>query len=52
VTAVTIMHASHLPLKVWFTADAGAQAVTVLAVFLAGEDRHRKMASRLRRTRA
>jgi len=36
----------------WFTADAGAQAVTVLAVFLAGEDHHRKMASRLRRTRA
>lgn len=35
----------------WFTAGAGARAVTVLAVFLAGEDHHRKMASRLRRMR-
>jgi plasmid stabilization system protein ParE len=36
----------------WFIADAEARAVTVLAVFLAGEDHHRKMASRLRRGRA
>ena len=35
----------------WFTVDAGARVVTVLAVFLAGEDHHRKMAARLRRSR-
>jgi len=34
----------------WFTVDADACAVTVLAVFLAGEDHHRKMALRLKRT--
>jgi toxin ParE1/3/4 len=33
----------------WFTTDVGAGAVTVLAVFLAGEDHHRKMALRLMR---
>ena len=35
----------------WFTVDAGTRVVTVLAVFLAGEDHHRKMAARLRRGR-
>lgn len=33
----------------WFTADVSSGAVTVLAVFLAGEDHHRKMALRLTR---
>lgn len=32
----------------WFTTDADACAVTVLAVFLAGEDHHGKMRIRLR----
>lgn len=32
----------------WFRADADARTVTVLAVFLAGEDHHRKMAMRLK----
>lgn len=32
----------------WFSADADARTVTVLAVFLAGEDHHRKMATRLK----
>jgi plasmid stabilization system protein ParE len=33
----------------WFTADAGVGVVTVLAVFLAGEDHHHKARTRLRR---
>jgi len=32
----------------WFAADADAGLVTVLAVFLAGEDHHRKMTARLK----
>lgn len=32
----------------WFTADADACAITVLAVFLTGEDHHGKMRMRLR----
>jgi plasmid stabilization system protein ParE len=35
----------------WFTVDDSTRVVTVLAVFLAGEDHHRKMAARLRRGR-
>lgn len=32
----------------WFSADARAETITVLAVFLAGENHHRRMAMRLR----
>lgn len=33
----------------WFAPDADSAVVTVLAVFLAGEEHHRKMTMRLRR---